>query len=113
MPLVKLHQIRYVFLFTIAFSLLFCPLPKSFAHEVSGYAAGEARFFPNDALYSGQNEQSSSFFIQPEYYHEFETGSSFTFVPFFRLDSGDQERTHFDVREFTYLWLKEDFELCV
>ena len=113
MPSVKPPRIRWAFLFILAASFLFRPLPKVFAHEVAGYAAGEVRLFPNDALYSGQNDQSSSFVIQPEYYHEFESGSSFAFTPFFRLDSGDQERTHLDIRELTYLWLKEDFELRV
>ncbi|MBT7272890.1 MAG: hypothetical protein HN885_07820 [Nitrospina sp.] len=113
MLLVKPSQILRSFLFVFVLNLLFFPPSKIFAHEISGYVAGEIRLFPNDALHSGQNEQSSSFFIQPEYYHEFKTGSSFTFVPFFRLDSGDQERTHLDIRELTYLWLKEDFELRV
>ena len=113
MPPAKPTRIRWVFLFILTASFLLCPLPKVFAHEVAGYATGEVRLFPNDALYSGQDDQSSSFAIQPEYYHEFESGSSFAFTPFFRLDSGDQERTHLDIRELTYLWLKEDFELRV
>ena len=113
MPPAKPTRIRWAFLFILTASFLLCPLPKVFAHEVAGYAAGEVRLFPNDALYSGQDDQSSSFVIQPEYYHEFESGSSFAFTPFFRLDSGDQERTHLDIRELTYLWLKEDFELRV
>ena len=113
MPSAKPARTRWVFPFILAVSFLLCPLPKVFAHEVAGYAAGEVRLFPNDALHSGQDDQSSSFVIQPEYYHEFESGSSFAFTPFFRLDSGDQERTHLDIRELTYLWLKEDFELRV
>ena len=113
MPSAKPTRTRRAFLFILAVSILLCPLPKVFAHEVAGYATGEVRLFPNDALYSGQDDQSSSFVIQPEYYHEFESGSSFAFTPFFRLDSGDQERTHLDIRELTYLWLKEDFELRV
>ena len=113
MPSAKPTRTRRAFLFILAVSFLLCALPKVFAHEVAGYAAGEVRLFPNDALYSGQDDQSSSFVIQPEYYHEFESGSSFAFTPFFRLDSGDQERTHLDIRELTYLWLKEDFELRV
>ena len=83
----------------------------AFGHEVSGYVEGEVRLFPENSNFFGQRDQSASFAIKPEYYHEFESGSSFTFVPFFRLDSADSERTHFDVRELTYLWLHEDFEL--
>ena len=80
-------------------------------HEFSGYVEGEVRFFPENPNFLGQRDQSASVAIKPEYYHEFESGSSFTFVPFFRLDSADSERTHFDVRELTYLWLHDDFEL--
>lgn len=81
--------------------------------EISGYVGGQVRLFPNNSLYEGQNEHSVSVVAQPEYYKEFEDGSSFTFVPFFRLDSADSKRTHFDIRELTYLWLKDDFELRV
>ena len=81
------------------------------AHEFSGFVGGEARVFAQSAIQAGQKDHSGSFVAQPEYYHEFENGSSFTFVPFFRFDSADEERTHFDLRELTYLWLAEDFEL--
>lgn len=69
--------------------------------------------FPYDALHPAQEDQSASLLAKPEYYHEFEDGSSFTAVPFFRLDSGDRDRTHFDLRELTFLWLHDDFELRV
>jgi len=81
------------------------------AHEFSGFVGAETRIFPNRALYAGQEDHSSSFVIQPEYYHEFKSGSSFTFVPFYRLDSADKQRTHFDIREFSFLWLQNNFEL--
>jgi hypothetical protein len=111
MHFIKPHRVGWILLFVlVAFAH---PPGEIFAHEISGYAAGEARLFPNEALFSGQNDQSASFALQPEYYHEFESGSSFTFVPFLRVDSGDQERTHFDIRELTYLWLQEDYELRV
>jgi hypothetical protein len=113
MPLKNLHRVGWALLFLLAFLVLFRPPAKVTAHEISGFVAGEARLFQNEALFPGQNEQSASFALQPEYYHEFESGSSFTFVPFLRVDSGDQERTHFDIREFTYLWLQEDYELRV
>ena len=83
----------------------------SHAHEFSGFIGAETRLFPNSALHLGQKDESASLVAQPEYYHEFESGNSFTFVPFYRLDSADPERTHFDIRELTFLLLKEDFEL--
>ncbi len=81
------------------------------AHEFTGFVGAETRLFPDGPLQPGQKDDSVSFVAQPEYYHEFEGGSSFTFAPFYRLDSADQERTHFDIRELSFLWLQEDFEL--
>ena len=83
----------------------------AFSHEFTGSVEGEVRLFPEDPNFLGQRDHSASFAVKPEYYHEFESGSSFTFAPFFRLDSADSERTHFDVRELTYLWLHDNFEL--
>lgn len=81
------------------------------AHELSGYMAVEGRFFFKDPLFPEQEENNASFAIQPEYYHGWENGSSFTFVLFARLDSADADRNHFDVRELNYLWLGDPWEL--
>ncbi len=105
---------RIIFKYGVCF-LLICALNFSSrtatAHEFSGFVGGEARLFANSAIHPGQEDHSASLVAQPEYYHEWEDGSSFIFVPFYRLDSADEERTHFDLREFSYLWLAEDFEL--
>ena len=77
------------------------------AGELSGYVSVEGRGFFNDALYSGQERDNGSIAAEPEYYHEWDNGSSFTFVPFARLDSADSERTHMDIRELNYLY-RED-----
>ena len=83
------------------------------AYEWSGYAALEARLFPQGPVFPEQRNQSASFATQPEFYHEWEKGSSFTFAPFLRLDSADAERSHFDLREMFFLWVPEAFELGV
>lgn len=83
------------------------------AGELSGYIAAESRTFLDDATFSGQKRDDYSFAFQPEYYHEWEDGSSFIFVPFLRLDSADSRRTHFDIRELNYLWLTDEYELRV
>ncbi len=95
----------------LAVVLSYVGMRPASAHELSGSVEGEARLYPENPDFFGQRDQSVSFAIKPEYYHEFENGSSFTFAPFYRLDSADAERTHFDVRELTYLWLHDDFEL--
>ncbi|MFV2082394.1 MAG: hypothetical protein ACC669_11085 [bacterium] len=83
------------------------------AYELSGYAAAEGRIFFDDPLYPGQERDNVSIAIQPEFYHEWKNGSSFTFTPFARLDSVDSERSHFDVRELNYLWLSNTVELRI
>jgi hypothetical protein len=83
------------------------------AHDLSGYMAAEGRFFFNDPLFPKQERNDASVAIQPEYYHEWENGSSFTATLFARLDSADSERTHFDVRELNYLWVADSWELRV
>lgn len=99
----------------IALFFLFSIINTSIAvsHELSGYVAVEGRGFFNDALFPDQKRDSASFALQPEYYHEWEGGSSFTFVPFARVDSADSERTHFDIRELNYLYLGDNWELRV
>jgi hypothetical protein len=76
------------------------------ANDLSGYMAAEGRFFFNDPLFPKQERNDASVAIQPEYYHEWENGSSFTTTLFARLDSADSERTHFDVRG-NWLWKLE------
>ena len=93
------------------FSIIIAPI--AVAHELSGYVAVEGRWFLSDALFPNQKRDNASFALQPEYYHEWESGSSFTFVPFARVDSADSERTHFDVRELNYLYLGDNWELRV
>jgi len=73
----------------------------------------EGRLFAKDALYDDQKRNNGSIAFEPEYYHEWTAGHSFTFVPFLRLDSADSERTHFDIRELNFLWLGNTWELRV
>ncbi len=86
---------------------------QSRGYELSGYVAVEGRVFFNDPLFPEQKRNSVSLVIQPEFYHEWENRSSFTFTPFARLDSADSERSHFDIRELNYLWLTDKWELNI
>ena len=94
----------------VAMCLLAEPV-AGLAHDLSGYVSAEGRFFFNDPASSQQERDNGSFAFQPEYYHEWEDGSAFLFVPFGRLDSADSERTHFDIRELNYLRVSDDLEL--
>lgn len=92
----------------LAFSLPWAA--SSQANELNGHISAEARLFVNEPLYQEQERNNYSIALAPEYYHEWENGTSFTFVPFARLDSADSERTHFDLRELNFLLLGEPWE---
>ncbi len=81
------------------------------AFEINGYVALEGRLFMQDSLYIGQEDNNASIAMAPEFYHESPSGSSLTFVPFYRADSADSERTHFDIRELNALLVHDTFEL--
>ena len=85
----------------------------SFCHELNGRLSAEIRLFANEPLYPGQERNNGSLALAPEYYHEWESGSSFIFIPFLRLDSADSERTHFDIRELNFLLLGDPWELRI
>ncbi len=83
------------------------------AGEFTGLAGLEFRGFTQSAAEPAQDYSTNfSFVFEPEYYEEWDDGyQSFAFVPFFRLDQHDRERTHFDIRELTYLKAAENWEL--
>ena len=85
------------------------------AGEWSGYLASELRYFPQSPLSDEQYENVNfSFSTQPEYHHQWDEGyQTFTFVPFVRLDQHDSERSHFDIRELTWLKAAQAWELRV
>jgi len=83
----------------------------SSAQELSGYVAAEVRAFPNEALHPGQAQDNVSLVLEPELYYAWESGSSFTFMPFVRIDRPDARRSHFDIRELNVLWLGDSWEL--
>jgi len=85
----------------------------AFAGEWSGFAGLEFRGFIQTAQETRQDHATNfSFAFETEYYHEWDKGNqSIAFVPFFRLDENDNERTHFDIRELNYLKVAENWEL--
>ena len=67
---------------------------------LSGSVGLESRAFPQSALYSSQHSTLVSVVAQPELFWATEDGlHALTFSGFARLDSGDSERTHLDIRE--------------
>jgi len=86
----------------------------TFAAEWSGNITAEALYFFEDALDNRQHRSTFSLSAQPEFYHEWDNRyQSLTFVPFIRWDEHDDERSHFDIRELTWLKAARDWELRI
>jgi hypothetical protein len=100
-----------IFLFFLAITLH--PSHPAVANEFSGAVKTEGRAFFNEPLFQDQQHHNASLAFAPEYYHQLKNGSSMTIAPFFRTDSADSERSHFDLREMNFLWLTDSFELKV
>jgi len=96
--------------FTIALvSTLASP---SSAWELTGQVAAEGRFFPQDAIAADKHDTNGSFALAPELYHDWNSGQlAVTISPFARIDQGDEERTHFDLREAFLLYSENKFEV--
>ncbi len=77
----------------------------------SGNIAVEARYFTSSPQWQAQGSEGVSVSLQPEYRHQWNDGmNGFTFIPFVRLDSMDDERTHADIRELSYLHVMDGWE---
>jgi hypothetical protein len=86
------------------------------AGELSGFAAVDARLFPRSPLFPEQDGQAlqPSLVLQPEYRLEWRGGADrLTVIPFARLDTVDDHRTHFDVRELSWLRVGDGWDLLV
>ncbi|MEM6487250.1 MAG: hypothetical protein AAF677_03095 [Pseudomonadota bacterium] len=83
--------------------------------EVRATVGFEGRAFPESPAFAGQFEH-----VQPSVFAELEItwesedrDTQLQFVPFFRLDGQDEERTHFDVREAYLRRIWDDWELLI
>ena len=78
----------------------------------SGHLSGELRWFPERAAHPGQRDFFPALAIQPELYRSWDDDrQSLTIVPFVRLDPVDSERSHVDLREFTWRRTGDGWEL--
>ena len=81
--------------------------------DFSGFAAGETRIFPQSQQFDEQDNAriSPSVVVQPELrYYWSGDDDRLTFVPFFRLDADDENRTHGDVRELNWYHAGDDWD---
>lgn len=84
--------------------------------DLSGDVSVELRIFPDDVKFSDQDNYhfDPSFKIEPEITYEFTSGNDrLTFIPFFRYDLEDNNRTHFDIRELNWLHITSNWSLLI
>ena len=95
----------------LAVSLLGLPISLG-AVELSGRFEIEPRGFTQSPAHPGQRRHGLSLAVQPEIHHAFGDGrQSLLFTPFLRVDTADDRRTHFDVRELLYQRVFDSAEL--
>lgn len=95
--------------------LILCLLLSSsnlLAADWSGYLSAETRLFQHSPVAADQHGHNLSLAAQVEFYHEWDNRrQSLLIVPFVRWDQGDEERTHLDIREFSWIKAARDWEL--
>ncbi len=98
---------------SLLLAALAAALPAA-AGEWSGDFGLEARGFTSGPLDPAQHENNLSLYVQPEHYHDWDDGNQrFVITPFLRIDQGDPERSHFDLRELYWRKSFESMELSV
>jgi len=79
--------------------------------EARGNIEIQGRFFYEDPLFTSQHDSQLSLAAAPEFYWEWNDGKdSFEFVPSARVDQHDDERTHTDIRELSWVHVGDDWE---
>ena len=98
---------QFIFIILLLFNYT-----KAYSFEYSGYTGIESLGFLNNPLAVSQHNHYLSIVGEIELYHEWDKGSqSIAFVPFYRYSQHDNKRTHFDIRELTWLKSAENWEL--
>ncbi len=93
---------------SILFGLLICS--RAFAFDFDVEVDVEWRFFLENAL-EGQSDNHGSFYVEPEFYYDVNEQSSITAKYFYRYDLEDANRTHGDIRELYWTYVKDDLEV--
>ena len=84
--------------------------------DFSGYVSGETRVFPQSPNYPEQKNTrvSPSVAVQPELRYTWNRRDDrITIAPFLRLDADDENRTHADIREFSWYHAGDDWDSVV
>ncbi|MCI5142557.1 MAG: hypothetical protein D3909_12730, partial [Candidatus Electrothrix sp. ATG1] len=106
-PWLRCKLITSVTSLCVLFPLLACGV------ELAGHIALQGRYFTEEPKYVGQKEHDASVVVEPELYHAFTNGASLLLKPFVRLDTPSDQRNHWDIREASVLYPREDWEVEV
>ena len=81
--------------------------------DVSGFIGVETRVFTQNPRWTDQDGGAEvSVVFNPEFRYKTEDRQyQFSFIPFYRRDSRDEARSHFDVREAYGLWIGDEWEV--
>lgn len=78
----------------------------------SGNVALEWRSFLQNPIDEQQHGDNTALSFQPEYYRAWNNGQqAFRFTPFVRLDENDPQRSHIDLRELSWTYVSDGWEL--
>jgi hypothetical protein len=79
--------------------------------ELEGNFEAQLRLFTQDALLDTQHDNNLSIALEPEFFYSWNEGDdTVEFVPFARLDQRDDERTHADIRELSWVHVGKTWE---
>ncbi len=91
--------------------LLALMLGTANAAQWRGMAALEWRGFPNNPVDPAQADSNFSLALEPEFFYKWNNGKDlFAFTGFARIDEHDDERSHVDIRELTWVHAGRDWE---
>ncbi|MGV6851190.1 MAG: hypothetical protein ACWA5R_03300, partial [bacterium] len=79
--------------------------------ELRGNVELQGRYFTQEALWPTQSSTNLSLAFEPEAYISWnDANDSIEFVPFARVDQRDNNRTHADIREFSWVHVGSNWE---
>ena len=84
------------------------------AIQLQHVLAVEGRGFLDSPLFPEQHHSLLSLSLQSEFYQEWNRGEkSITFTPFYRYETADKNRRHFDIRELKWLQSGDGWEFRI
>ena len=84
----------------------------SFAVDWRGYVSGQYRYFFEDPADPRQHNSYLSAAAEPEFSHSWQNGDQiFTTRLFYRVDQHDDQRTHGDIRELSWIGVFDTLEV--